>query len=74
MDNEGKFWLACWSIILIGVITIAICITTYYINLNSQIRDSIKDGNDPIEVICALDGKYIKEMCVLVAMRGKDNG
>lgn len=55
MDSEGKFWATVSTVVVGGVVFVALIITNYYANMDRLMTDAIKNGTNPIAVRCAFN-------------------
>ena len=56
MHNDEKFWLGIWSMALVFLITLTVCITINAHGKRDKWEKAVSNGADPMVVACALDG------------------
>ena len=56
MNNDEKFWLCIWSMVLAFFITLTVCLTINSFGKRDKWEKAVSNGADPMVVACALDG------------------
>ena len=56
MDNDQKFWLCVWGMVLTFFITLMVCCTINSHNKLDKWDKAVSNGADPMVTTCALDG------------------
>lgn len=70
MNSDDKFWLSIWSIAGVVVLGIALSISSYWKDHNSKIVTLIKQGVDPVAVMCAMQDDYgTHPTCIVLAVK-----
>ena len=54
MNNDQKFWMRLWTLVLVGVLGIALSIAVPVMYADSKISEAIKNGANPVEAKYAL--------------------
>jgi hypothetical protein len=56
MHSDEKFWLGIWSMALVFLITLTVCITINAHGKRDKWEKAVSNGADPMVTACALDG------------------
>ena len=56
MNSDEKFWLCIWSMVLVFLLTLTVCITVNASGKRDKWEKAVSNGVDPMVVACALDG------------------
>jgi hypothetical protein len=56
MDNDQKFWLGIWGMVLAFLVTLMVCITVNAYGKRDKWEKAVSNGADPMVTACALDG------------------
>jgi len=56
MDNDQKFWLCAWAMVLAFFITLMVCVTINAHGKRDKWEKAVSNGADPMVTACALDG------------------
>jgi len=68
--NEGKFWLSFWAIVGVVILGITYLSTNYWMDYNTKFVQAIKDGVNPMELMCATqDSMGDNPTCVILAAK-----
>ena len=76
MSEEG-FWIILWTIAATTILGIGLLIGNYYSTQNRIIENLIKEGHNPIAVVCAMDNgndKYSSNSICVLYVTGLTNG
>jgi hypothetical protein len=71
MDQEGKFWATCWSILgatLVGLTAVIGGCTTYQ---TSAVKEMVKGGAEPLAAACAVGTGAESKVCIVLASKVK---
>ena len=70
MNNDGKFWLSIWAIVIIGSIIISSMWFTYAYKKKEIMLDMVKLGASPVEAMIATHNTTsYEQLFLLQAMR-----
>jgi hypothetical protein len=70
MSDESKFWLGVTVAFLTTVVLVSYLITSYWKDHNEKVVDMIKQGINPVAVMCAMQDSYGKNpTCVVLASK-----
>jgi len=65
MNGEQKFWLSCWTIIALVIISILGSILLYSASVDTKVANLVKEGIHPIAANCAIkDDLGTEPICV----------
>jgi len=70
--NESEFWLRIWKFILIGVVTIVLCITSCNMHIDYRIGKAIDNGADPLESRLAFEANSEFSQMSVALLRQKE--
>ena len=71
MDNEQKFWLGIWSMALVFLITLTVCITINAHGKRDKWEKAVSNGADPMVTTCALYSDTSTAICTILAQNRK---
>jgi len=54
MDNDQKFWLGIWGMVLAFFITLMVCVTLSGFDKRDKWEKAVSNGADPMVTTCAL--------------------
>ena len=54
MDNNEKFWVACWGMVLAFLISLLVCVTVISLDKRDKWEKAVSNGADPMVASCAL--------------------
>ena len=56
MNDEQKFWLGIWGMVLSFLVALMVCITINAHGKREKWEKAVSNGADPMVTACALDG------------------
>jgi len=56
MNEDQKFWLGVWSMVLAFLVALTVCLTINAHGKRDKWEKAVSNGADPMVVACALDG------------------
>ena len=56
MDNDQKFWVCIWGMVLAFLITLMVCVTVAGFDRRDKLDKAVSNGADPMVTTCALSG------------------
>lgn len=56
MDNDQKFWLACWGMLLTFILALIVSGTINSLDRRDKWEKTVSNGADPMVTTCALYG------------------
>jgi len=54
MDNNEKFWVACWGMVLAFLVSLLVCVTVISLDKRDKWEKAVSNGADPMVASCAL--------------------
>jgi hypothetical protein len=74
MDNDQKFWVCIWGMVLAFLITLMVCVTLGAHDRRDKWEKAVSNGADPMVVTCALyqaDTHGESAICTILAQNRK---
>ena len=73
MNEEGKFWVATWTVLAVVSVTIAITTASYWKDHNAKVAEMVLAGVNPVSVMCALQDSFgDNPVCMVLATKGEE--
>jgi len=74
MDNDQKFWLACWGMLLTFILALIVSGTINSLDRRDKWEKTVSNGADPMVTTCALYGAETHgetAICTILAQNRK---
>lgn len=71
MNNDQKFWVCIWGMVLALLVTLMVCCTINIHNKLDKWDRAVTNGADPMVVACALDAHASTAICTILAQGRK---
>jgi len=70
MNEEGKFWVAVWTVATVAVVSIIAAVVIYNIDYNAKIVKMVQTGVSPVEAVCGLSDSFgDNPTCIIIALK-----
>jgi hypothetical protein len=71
MNNEQKFGLCIWGMLLAFFVTLMVCLTVNGYNKLDKWEKAVSNGADPMVTTCALYSDTSTALCTILAQNRK---
>lgn len=66
MNNEERFWLSTWGILVSCIIVVVLLMTIYNNNRDARLERMVAEGADPIRASIALENINLSKINTLL--------